>query len=564
MKSGETEAGNAGENIFFSKIKREENPQNQGKNKKASTFERYQLVGKMKVDDNEFFRETTRRICSHLDIEEAMCSCMKYLEPIFSADYLFLQLYESELSAIRTIAKATVNEGIQLDQVTAVPEVPKMEKEGVGTGHFPDVMVMNYYEMSNTGKTMLEYFQIEGSSIIVLKLKTRDNILGHLILVGTDKKTFTKEHARLFKLLEEPFTIALANTLQYREVLKLKDLLADDNRFLHRELLHSSGDEVIGGNFGLKGVMEMVHQVAIHDSPVLLLGETGSGKDVIANVIHYSSNRNEGPFIPVNCGAIPDSLIDSELFGHEKGAFTGALSQKRGRFERAHQGTVFLDEIGELPAAAQVRLLRVLQHKEVERVGGSAPIKVDIRIIAATHRNLEEMVARGEFREDLWFRLNVLPIPIPPLRRRKADIPALVHHFIEKKTKELKLQDVPHLAPGAINDLTNYEWPGNVRELENVLERALILAKTGALRFKNLNPTQQQAQIPFSDRTGDDPPKLDEVIAQYLVHVLTLTSGKIHGHSGAAEVLGINASTLRYKLNKYGIPYGRETKRKTI
>ncbi len=513
----------------------------------------------MKIDKNEFFREATRWICSHLNIEKAMCSCMQYLEPFFPGDYLFLQLYEFELGAIRTVAKATVNEGIQLNQVTAVPET---ERDAFQNGSFPDVMIMNRSEMSLTGKTMLKYHGIEDASILMLKLKTQENILGHLILAGTGKKTFTKEHARLFRLLEQPFTIALANTLQHREVLKLKDLLADDNRFLHRELLHSSGDEVIGGNFGLKGVMDMVHQVAAHDSPVLLVGETGTGKDVISNVIHYSSTRNEGPFITVNCGAIPDSLIDSELFGHEKGAYTGALSQKRGRFERAHQGTIFLDEIGELPLAAQVRLLRVLQNQEVERVGGSSPIKVDIRVIAATHRNLEEMIAKGEFREDLWFRLNVIPIPIPPLRDRKADIPALVHHFIEKKTRALKLQSVPQLAPGAIDDLTHYNWPGNVRELENVLERALILAKTGYLSFENLHPIQQETQVQTTPGTGDPPLKLDDMITHHIKTVLEKTSGKVHGPGGAADQLGMNASTLRGKMNKLGIPYGRETKRK--
>ena len=240
-------------------------------------------------------------------------------------------------------------------------------------------------------------------------------------------------------LLNEPFAIAFSNTLKHQEVLRLKDLLADDNRYLHRELLHLSGEEIVGADFGLKRVIEMVRQVAPLNSPVLLLGETGVGKDVIANAIHYSSPRKDGPLVKVNCGAIPETLLDSELFGHEKGAFTGAISQKRGRFERANQGTIFLDEIGELPSPAQVRMLRVLQYKEIERVGGTNPIPVDIRLIAATNRNLEEMVKTKQFREDLWFRLNVFPIHIPPLRERKEDIPALVRHFVKRKSRELKL-----------------------------------------------------------------------------------------------------------------------------
>ncbi|MCP4750999.1 MAG: sigma-54-dependent Fis family transcriptional regulator [Proteobacteria bacterium] len=519
----------------------------------------------MKIDENEFFREATRRICSHLDIEKAMHACIQYLGRFVPADYLFLQLYEFELGAIRTIAKATVNEGVRLDHITAIPGIAR---EVLESDSFPDVTMINYPEMSIAGKTMLEYHQIENASLLMLMLRTQENTLGHLILVADDKKTFNDEQSKLYQLLKEPFIIALANTLQHREVLKLKDLLADDNRFLHRELAQSSGDDVIGGNFGLKGVMEMVRQVAAHNSPVLLLGETGTGKDVIANVIHFSSARNEGPFITVNCGAIPDSLIDSELFGHEKGAFTGALSQKRGRFERAHLGTIFLDEIGELPPAAQIRLLRVLQNQEFERVGGTTPIHIDIRVVAATHRNLEEMVAKGEFRADLWFRLNVIPIPIPPLRKRKADIPALVQHFIEKKTRELKLQNLARLSPGAIDDLVEYDWPGNVRELENVLERSLILVKSGELSFEHLSPIKEDidADPPAETgdhrpaETGDHPLKLNDMIAHHIKHVLDTTSGKIHGPGGAAELLGINASTLRGKMNKLNIPYGRETK----
>jgi transcriptional regulator with GAF, ATPase, and Fis domain len=247
-------------------------------------------------------------------------------------------------------------------------------------------------------------------------------------------------------LLNEPFSIALSNFLRFEEVLKLKEMLADDNRFLHQELRSGSGENIIGRDFGLRAVMDMVQRVAPMDSPVLLLGETGSGKEVIANAIHQSSGRREGPFIKVNCGAIPETLVDSELFGHEKGAFTGAISQKRGRFERAHKGTLFLDEIGELRPSIQVKLLRVLQNHEIERVGGSKAIPVDIRIIAATHRDLEQMVSMGEFREDLFYRINVFPISIPPLRERKMDIPALVQHIVERKARIMALPDVPTLA----------------------------------------------------------------------------------------------------------------------
>ena len=323
---------------------------------------------------------------------------------------------------------------------------------------------------------------------MTMALKLEGNSIGDLGLVADGLNQYTDEHARLLRLLHEPFAIAMSNALKHQEVIRFKDMLADDNRYLLDELRSVSGDEIIGSDFGLKAVMEMVQQVAPLDSPVLLLGETGTGKEVIANAIHYSSPRKDGPFIKVNCGAIPETLLDSELFGHEKGAFTGAISQRRGRFERADKGTIFLDEIGELPSQAQVRLLHVLQKKEIERVGGTSSIPVDIRIISATHRNLEEMIASGRFREDLWFRLNVFPIMIPPLRQRREDIPALVHHFIDRKSMELKLTERPVLAPGAIDRLIAYDWPGNVRELENMIERALIQHRGGVLSFETLLP----------------------------------------------------------------------------
>ena len=293
------------------------------------------------------------------------------------------------------------------------------------------------------------------------------------------------------------------------------------------------------------------------ESPVLLTGETGVGKDVIANAIHLGSPRREGAFIPVNCGAIPDSLMDSELFGHEKGAFTGALATKRGRFERADGGTILLDEIGEMPLDAQVRLLRVLQHREIERVGGTDRIPVDIRIIAATNKDLPEMVRAGRFREDLWFRLNVFPISIPPLRRRSADIPALVQHFIERKSGELKIGETPQLAPGAIDDLMAYDWPGNVRELENIIERAMIVHRGERLSFEDLGATRPAPEPGASAGPTGSTLELDAVISAHIRRVLDIAGGKIHGPGGAGELLGVNPNTLRSKMRKLGIPFGR-------
>jgi PAS domain S-box-containing protein len=342
------------------------------------------------------------------------------------------------------------------------------------------------------------------------------------------------------------------NTEKKLEEAKIK---IEDSRFLQRELHRLSGDEIIGARFGLKDVMEKANIASSVGSPVLLLGETGVGKDIIANYIHYTSSRYRESFIPVNCGAIPDALIDSELFGHEKGAFTGALSQKRGRFERADKGTIFLDEIGELPLPAQVRLLRVLQSREIERVGSVKTISLDIRIIAATNRNLEEMVKNRQFREDLWFRLNVLPILIPPLRLRIEDIPALTQHLIERKTKELKLGHAPDLAMGAMDTLRSYHWPGNVRELENVIERAMILHRGHPIRFDDLGLAPVEPANTIAGVLKDETLELDALVKRHIQRVLKQTKGKIHGPGGAGEILGVNPDTLRYRMKKLGIPF---------
>ena len=507
----------------------------------------------MSIDENDFFRKATMQICSSLDFEIAMWRCMQFLKDFIPADEMYLHLYDRGLRAFRTIAGATASEGKKMDSITPLPK----EFETAMGKHVQSMYILNRPELEPGLQFMLQYYGRPDTSALIRLLEVEGKKLGALVLLAEGRDRFSEEHARLFSLLNEPFAIALSNTLKHQEILKLKDLLADDNRYLHRELLCLSGDEIVGADFGLKGVMAMVHQVVFLNSPVLLLGETGVGKDVIANAIHYSSPQKDGPFIKVNCGAIPETLLDSELFGHEKGAFTGAISQRRGRFERANGGSIFLDEIGELPPQAQVRMLRVLQYKEIERVGGTNSISVDIRLIAATNRDLEEMVKAKQFREDLWFRLNVFPIRIPPLSERKEDIPALIHHFIKRKSHELRLPAPPPLAHGVIDRLMAYRWPGNVRELENVIERALILSKGQPLTFDDLAWGKQNDKSLIHVEAKEAPLKLDEVTSKHIRRVLEMTKGKVHGKGGAAEALGINPSTLRNRMNQLGIPYGR-------
>jgi transcriptional regulator with GAF, ATPase, and Fis domain len=306
--------------------------------------------------------------------------------------------------------------------------------------------------------------------------------------------------------------------------------------------------------------MELVNQVSPLNSTVLIQGETGVGKEIIANAIHRLSPRRDNPFIKVNCGAIPDTLIDSELFGHEKGSFTGAVSQKRGRFERADNGTIFLDEIGELPPEAQVRLLRVMQTREIERVGGTISLPINIRVICATHQNLEELMREGTFREDLWFRINTFPIYIPPLRDRKEDISELVYYLINRKSMEMGIKTPVAITPAALDRLINYEWPGNVRELENMVERELIRNRSGSLLFDNLTTPMRKGKTVLNTGIPGDTDTLDGIMTKHITKVLKMTNGRVHGPEGAARILDINPHTLSKRMHKLGIAYGRKYK----
>jgi len=499
----------------------------------------------------EFFKEVTKRICGDLAIEKALQQCLSYMQQYMPVYRMYLQRFDPQYNTMHGIAIAGPDSCAAINTLIPVSDEAKQTlRLRVDSGD-PDVRIFNNPADNPLCRELMSALSISCRALMVIRLRLKNKVTGSLVCMN-DSADYTAEHARMLSLVKEPFFIAVSNFLAMKQVIALQDILQDDNRYLHSELRRLSGDEIIGANFGLKHVMAQVRQVAPLDSPVLLMGETGTGKDVIANALHAMSTRRNGPFIAVNCGAIPASLIDSELFGHEKGAFTGALSQKRGRFERAHTGTIFLDEIGELPADAQVRLLRVLQNREIERVGGSDTISLDIRIIAATNRDLDQMVKEGTFREDLWFRLNVFPVIIPPLRNRTMDIPALVQHFIHQKVKELKLSAIPELAPTAVQNLMDYPWPGNVRELQNVVERALIISPSGPVSFDSL-VLPRRSPAPVEAAHSNDICSLAEAEARHITKALRKTQGKVHGPGGAAELLGINASTLRNRMKKLGI-----------
>ena len=337
------------------------------------------------------------------------------------------------------------------------------------------------------------------------------------------------------------------------EVEELKSRLQAENMYLQEEIkVEHNFEEFIGRSEVQKKVLYNVEQVAATDATVLILGESGTGKELLARAVHSTSARSHRPLVRVNCAALPTNLIESELFGHEKGAFTGAISRKIGRFELADGGTIFLDEIGDLPVESQAKLLRILQEGEFERLGNPRTMKVDVRVIAATNRNLEEAVKRGNFREDLYYRLNVFPIKGPPLRERKEDIPVLVNYFLIKYGAKTG-KKIETVSQKVLDTLQAYHWPGNIRELENIIERAVILSRGSLVEIEDLPDLRPPAGTPSSVDT------LEEVERAHILRILQETDGVIDGPKGAAVLLGLHSNTLRSRLQKLGIKIKRST-----
>jgi hydrogenase-4 transcriptional activator len=378
-----------------------------------------------------------------------------------------------------------------------------------------------------------------------------------LLLLGPER-SMTRRHESEMARLIEPFAAALAMSRRIQELGRMREMFEADNRALLAKLDRQEVmGTIVGADAGFHEVMARVEQVAATDAPVLLLGETGTGKEVVARAIHERSRRHRGPMLRVNCGAIPAGLVDSELFGHERGSFTGAVASRAGWFERADGGTLFLDEIGELPLAAQVRLLRVIQEGVLERVGGQHTIKVNVRLVAATHRYLDEMVTAGTFREDLWYRISVFPIRLPPLRERLRDIPALAAHFAWHAGTRIGGQPLTP-SPQDLAMLASYDWPGNIRELASVIERATILGNGRHLDVRNaLGSLKIGRRAGRTDGKGDGKadefPKLESVIQGHIEAALRRTGGRIEGRAGAAALLAINPHTLRARMRKLRI-----------
>ena len=380
----------------------------------------------------------------------------------------------------------------------------------------------------------------------MIPLIGRKGVLGVLAL-GSRREHAFKDDVDFLMQVAGQVGIAMDNALAYGQIADLKDQLAQEKLYLEDEIRSEMNfDEIIGSSAALRRVLQQVETVAPTDSAVLILGETGTGKELVARAIHNLSRRKDRTFVKLNCAAIPTGLLESELFGHEKGAFTGAIAQRIGRFELANNGTAFLDEIGEIPLELQPKLLRVLQEREFERLGSTRTLRTDARLVAATNRDLSAMVDEQKFRSDLFYRLNVFPVRVPSLRERPEDIPLLVRHFAQQNARRSN-KAIETIPTETMNSLVQYHWPGNVRELQNVIERAVILSTGPVLKVPLSDPKARKA----AGSTNHD--TLEEAERKHITTVLGESNWVVGGPSGAAARLGMNRSTLQFRMKKMGI-----------
>lgn len=415
-------------------------------------------------------------------------------------------------------------------------------------------------------------FRLQSAMLIPFQLEAADRLL--VSFLSRHPEPYLLQHQTLLERLEQPLLLTLQRALAYEQVARLSEKLKQENTYLHEEVKSLAGfKEIIGTSKSLVSVFDLITQVAPTDTTVLIMGESGTGKELFARAIHNLSSRKDKILVKLNCATLPASLIESELFGHEKGAFTGAHEKRIGKFELAQGGTIFLDEIGEMPLDLQAKLLRVLQEKEIERIGGNGQIKTNVRVIAATNRSLEKEVAEGRFRMDLFFRLATFPITLPPLRERPDDIPQLAYYFAQKFCKKIGKQ-FHGIKEAAMEELLQYDWPGNIRELENVIEQAVILnngqtplilgrplGKSFFLLHTTSPPIQPLHPIKLSRQLTDDPPKdlphmkqqQQDTEREYILAALQQTNGRIRGAGGAAELLNLKPTTLEYRMEKMGI-----------
>ena len=518
-------------------------------------------------DQLQLLLNLTARITSSLERREVLRAIAANIREVIHADAVTVVLPDAASGKFRVLAMDFPHgKGVVKEELLITPSASvKKALESLTP------VVINTWEPNELSSDASDLVAAEGiKTFCNIPLVNRGRALGILSILRTTETPFSPGDVDFLSRASGQIAIAIENAMAYREISQLKDKLAQEKLYLEEELRSEMNFEnIIGNSPALKHVLELVETVATSDSTVLLLGETGTGKELIARAIHDRSRRKERTFVKLNCAAIPTGLLESELFGHEKGAFTGAIAQKVGRMELADQGTLFLDEVGDIPIEIQPKLLRALQEREFERLGSTHTRKVNIRLVAATNRDLEQMIAAREFRSDLYYRLHVFPIAIPPLRERKEDIPQLVSYFVQKFAKQMQ-KKIEAISPAVMKGLTAWDWPGNIRELENFIERAVIVtrgksleAPVGELRKTNTvafpHAEQHQVEQVAGERTNsqsDQTSVADEYERRQrdeIIRALTACKGRVGGADGAAAILGMNRTTFLSRMKKFGI-----------
>ena len=489
--------------------------------------------------------EVTSALVSKLPMEELFSAISEQLSRVVAHDFAVVALLDKATGEIH-LSGLHSPEGISFapNETSGRPEgLPA--GEALATGK-PVVTAEPDYERFSS-PLYRKYADLGFRSACSIPLAGGNGISGVLDLSRRSGEPFTDDEVDLLVQVARQIAIATENSLAYRELSQIKDKLATEKLYLEDEIRTDQNlGNMVGESQAFQAVLSGIQVVAPTDATVLIEGETGTGKELVARALHDLSGRSKRSFIKVNCAAIPATLLESELFGHEKGSFTGAFAQKIGRFELAHQGTLFLDEVGEIPLELQSKLLRVIQEQELERLGGIRTIRVDIRFIAATNRVLKQMVDEGKFRSDLYYRLHVFPLTVPPLRERKEDIPLLIRYFTQKYAKRMN-RPIESIPSAAIESLTNYEWPGNIRELQNVIERSVILTRGRVLEIA-------VPEIAKSSHLSPRTPRLEESAErERILGALRESHGKVAGPNGAAARLGLRRTTLQSRMKKLDI-----------
>ncbi|MTH47275.1 formate hydrogenlyase transcriptional activator FlhA [Intestinirhabdus alba] len=492
----------------------------------------------------------TNAVLSRLDIDELVSEVAKEIHHYFNIDDISIVLRSPHKNKLRIYSTHYLEKDHPAHEQSEVDEAGTLTEQVFRS---KEMLLINLHERDSLAPYERMLFDIWGNQIqtlCLMPLMSGNTMLGVLKLAQCEEKVFTTANLKLLRQIAERVAIAVDNALAYQEIHRLKERLVDENLALTEQLnnVDSEFGEIIGRSEAMYNVLKQVEMVAQSDSTVLILGETGTGKELIARAIHNLSGRNARRMVKMNCAAMPAGLLESDLFGHERGAFTGASAQRIGRFELADKSSLFLDEVGDMPLELQPKLLRVLQEQEFERLGSNKLIQTDVRLIAATNRDLKKMVADREFRSDLYYRLNVFPIQLPPLRERPEDIPLLVKAFTFKIARRLG-RNIDSIPAETLRILSNMEWPGNVRELENAVERAVLLTRGNVL----------QLSLPDIDTKPETPPvataiaKEGEDEYQLIVRVLKETNGVVAGPKGAAQRLGLKRTTLLSRMKRLGI-----------